>query len=98
MKFYSGMVISEMPPELLDYLTDEGVVMSPDDDGFRHLGAYHRNPLAVVVEWVKQENGTVTVTYEETVDGDAGSLGDIFTVFTYEDGDCVNVETEWIAC
>ena len=102
MKYYSGMVIHSDDQSLYEAMTDKGMRLEEEtaygDAAWRQVGHYWDNPLQVVSDWVLENNKTLSVTLEETVDGDEGSLGDIFTIFTYENGYCVNVETEWVTC
>ena len=103
MKYYSGMVIHSGDNSLYEDITSTGMRLDkePDSAGapsFRQVGFCHSNPLQVVSDYILENEISVRVTLEETVDGDAGSLGDIFTEFTYENGYCVDVATEWVEC
>ena len=103
MKYYSGLVIHSDDTSFYEGLTAEGLTLeseldAEDNASYRQVGYSNTYPLQVVSDFIVGYDKTVKVTLEETVDGESGSLGDIFTVFTYEDGVCVDVETEWVAC
>ena len=103
MKYYSGLVIHSDDESLYEGIISTGMKLDKEPDGngdpsFRQVGFCHSNPLQVVSDYILENDLTVRVTLEETVDGDAGSLGDIFTEFTYENGFCVDVTTEWVEC
>ena len=98
MKYYSGLVIHDCPTALREHCEEEGMQLTLDSEGFRQVGHYWKNPLQVVYDWVVENDESLRVTLEETVEGESGSLGDLFTEFTYEDGATVNVETDWCPC
>ena len=98
MKFYSGLVIEDIPATLLSHCEEAGLKFDTTEGNHRHYGTYWKNPLEVVYDWVVATEGSVSVTYEETVEGGCGSLGDIFTVFNYENGECTSVDTEFVEC
>ena len=103
MKYYSGMVIHSNSPLLYEEMTNKGMkldneVDSEGNDSYRQVGYSNTNPLQLVSDWILENEVSMNVTLEETVDGASGSLGDIFTTFTYKDGICVDVYTEWVEC
>ena len=103
MKYYSGMVIHSNSDVLYEAMTDKGMKLDDEVDNegnnsYRQVGMYWDNPLQVVSDWILENEVSMNVTLEETVDGECGSLGDIFTTFTYKDGICVDVDTEWVEC
>ena len=99
MKYYSGLVIHSTSEELTKLgLRLEEETDSDGNPSLRQVGYSNTNPLQVVTDFIIDNNETMKVTLEETVDGECGSLGDIFTIFTYIDGVCVDVDTEWVKC
>ena len=103
MKYYSGLIIHSISMMIYEAMTDVGMKLEEETDGYgnpcyRQVGYYNTNPLQVVSDYILENEISTKVTLEETVDGDCGSLGDIFTIFTYKDGIVVDVETEWVEC